>query len=60
VANNGGGNVVVLLSVNSPYTLSSNSLTFVPAIGGTVDIQTVNILHNGKVVDTKSVQVTWQ
>jgi len=60
IANNVGGDVGVSLSINSPYTLSSSSLTFAPAVGGTIETKSVNILHDGKVVGTKSIQVTWQ
>lgn len=52
--------IYVALSVNSPYTLSVNSLIFNINIDGATDIKTVNILNNGLIVGTKSIQVTWQ
>jgi len=51
-------NVEVSLSVNSPYTLSSSSLTFTPNVW--LQTQTVNVLHNGNVVWTRTISVTWQ
>lgn len=53
-------NVEVSLSVNSPYTLSSSSLTFTPLTAPQSETKTVNILHNGNVVWTRTISVTWQ
>ncbi len=52
--------VEISLSVNSPYTLSSNSLTFNPINEWEIETQTVNILNNWQIVWNKSVTVTWQ
>lgn len=51
-------NVEVSLNINSPYTLSSSLLTFNPNVW--LKTQTVNVLHNGNVVWTRTISVTWQ
>ena len=51
-------NVEVSLSINSPYTLSTSSLTFTPNVW--LQTQTVDILHNGNVVWTRTISVTWE
>ncbi|MDP2994665.1 MAG: hypothetical protein Q8N46_06030 [Anaerolineales bacterium] len=50
--------VVFTLSVNSPYTLSANTVTFDPNVG--THTQTVNILLNGDVVESRILTVTWE
>ncbi|NVP17668.1 hypothetical protein HUU51_03030 [Candidatus Gracilibacteria bacterium] len=56
--NGPGDNIVFNISVNTPYTLSSSTITFTPNIG--LQTQTVDILHNGNVVGTRTLSVTWQ
>lgn len=51
-------NIVFNISVNTPYTLSSSTITFTPNIW--LQTQTVDILHNGNVVWTRTLSVTWQ
>ncbi len=53
------GSVDFTLSVNSPYTLSNTSLSF-PESSAWTYTQNVNILHNGNVVWTRTISVTWQ
>ena len=62
VADNGpSAPINIALSVNNPYILSANSITFNTIfVDGTVETKTVNVLNNGVVVGTKSIQVTWQ
>ncbi|MDD3144476.1 MAG: hypothetical protein PHV23_00030 [Candidatus Gracilibacteria bacterium] len=57
--NGPGGPAIVALSVNSPYTLSSSSLSFNPLPFPQSESQTVNILHNGNIVGTKTITVSW-
>ncbi|MDD3793720.1 MAG: FIVAR domain-containing protein [Candidatus Gracilibacteria bacterium] len=59
IVNGGPGEPLIFnLSINSPYNLSSNSITFTPTVG--IVTQTVNILHNGNVVGTRTLTVDWQ
>ena len=59
VVNNGPGEPLIFtLSVNSPYALSSNTVTFTPNVGQ--HTQTVNILHNANVVGTRILTVIWE
>lgn len=59
VADAATGLVIMTLSVNSPYRLSSTMLIFSSATSG-IEIKTVSIIENGVRVATKSFQVTWQ
>lgn len=54
-----GGPAIVTLNVNSPYTLSSSSLSFNPLPFPQSESQTVNILHNWNIVWTKTITVSW-
>ncbi|MDD2907143.1 MAG: hypothetical protein PHH98_00745 [Candidatus Gracilibacteria bacterium] len=57
-ATNGPGSSVFFnLTINSPYTLSSNSVEFTPNLS--TETQTVNILHNGNIVGTRTLTVNW-
>lgn len=53
-----GEPLVFNLTVNSPYTLSSNTVTFNPNIW--TQTQSVNVLHNGNVVWNRTLTVNWQ
>ena len=50
--------IVFNITVNTPYTLSSSTVTFTPNVW--TQTQTVNILHNGNVVWTRTLTVNWQ
>jgi len=60
VAENLWWDVIIDLTVNSPYTLSVNQFTFNPQLWGTSETKTANILNKWQIVWTKSVTVTWQ
>ena len=48
------------LSVNPPYALSQSQLTFIDQLAGVSESQTVNILPNGDVVESRILTVTWE
>lgn len=60
-ANNGPSSpITVNLSVNSPYSLRVNQLTFLINAYGFTDTQSFTILYDTRKISEETIRVTWQ